>query len=141
MRRVFSSSFFTPGPLAFVGWSSKQLAYCESIRAALEAKGFSVFPVNSNPASEFGATVHRDLASVPSDVVQAFILPTGDSALAAVEELARLGFKRLLIRSGKLAAAAVAKAGELGLEVTTGCPLMAYGKGLHRFHGLLVGVR
>jgi hypothetical protein len=58
-----------------------------------------------------------------------------------VEELSRLGFRRVLLRNRKLSTAAIAKAGELGLETATGCPLMAYGKGMHRFHGLLSGVR
>jgi predicted CoA-binding protein len=141
MYRKVSKDFFQPGPLAFIGWSSKQLAYCESIKTALEARGFSLFPVNTNPASGFGPKVNRDLAAVPADVVQAFILPTGDSALASVEELAGLGFRRILVRNRKLSAAALAKAAELGVEVATGCPLMVYGTGLHRFHGLLSGSR
>jgi len=141
MRRAFSKSFFTPGPLAFVGWSSKKLAYCESIRSTLESQGFTLFSVNNSPTSGFGPEVSRDLASMPADLVQAFILPGGDPALEAVEDLARRGFRRVLIRSRKLSESAVAKARELGLDAVTGCPLMVYGRGMHRFHGLLAGLR
>lgn len=142
MIRKFSKDFFSPGPLAFVGYSSKSPAYSAEIKETLERAGFTVHPVNKNPSSMLELPLHRCLDVLPPETRQALVLLAGDRALAAVEDLGKLGYRKVLFRSRGLAGkAALERAAALGMEVAVGCPLMVYGKGLHRFHGFLAGVR
>ncbi|HOX47675.1 MAG TPA: CoA-binding protein [Spirochaetia bacterium] len=142
MIRKFSKDFFEPGPLAFLGYSSKSPAYSAEIKEALEGGGFAVHAVNKRPSAKLEAPVHSSLGELPPETRQAFVLLAGGRALEAVEELGKLGYKKVLFRSRGLAGqAALERAAALGMEVAAGCPLMAYGKGLHRFHGFLAGVR
>ncbi|MBL8968915.1 MAG: CoA-binding protein [Spirochaetaceae bacterium] len=142
MTRRVSKDFFSAGAVAFLGYSSKSEGYCGEIKEALEGAGMTVLPVNSNAAAALKTPAAKSLGELPAATKQAFVLLAGERALAATEELGRRGYTKVLFRSkGVAGPAALERAAALGMEVAVGCPLMAYGKGLHRFHGFLAGVK
>jgi predicted CoA-binding protein len=138
MPKKFSSAFFGGGPISFLGYSSRDEAYSAEILKAMSAKGLTVYPVNPRQGASFQSKVYASLSELPAKSEDAILLLSNEKADAALDELAAKGYKRVLLRHK---GTAVAKAEKLGLEVAVGCPLMAYGKGLHRFHGFLAGVR
>jgi hypothetical protein len=59
-----------------------------------------------------------------------------------VEELASRGVRRILFISGSATSPAILERCEaLGITAAVACPLMLFGRGFHRFHGWLAGVR
>ncbi len=138
MPKKFSSTFFGKGPISFLGYSSREEAYSAEILKTMTTKGLTVYPVNPKKGASYSTKVYASLDELPAKSEDAILLMSNDKAEAALNELASKGYKRVLLRQK---GSAVAKAEGLGMEVAVGCPLMAYGKGLHRFHGFLVGVK
>ncbi len=62
--------------------------------------------------------------------------------LTAIEELNEQGVKKVLVQSKRMVDDKTEEfCMENNIELTIGCALMAEGKGLHRFHGFLAGVK
>ena len=138
MPKKFSSGFFGKGPISFLGYSSREEAYSAEILKAMTGKGLTVYPVNPKQGASFSTKVYASLDELPAKSEDAILLMSNAKAESALSELAGKGYKRVLLRQK---GSAVAKAESLGMEASVGCPLMAYGKGLHRFHGFLAGVK
>ncbi|MGE5682894.1 MAG: hypothetical protein ACM34K_18660, partial [Bacillota bacterium] len=60
----------------------------------------------------------------------------------AVKQLKDFGIKRILFHNSKtVSQETLEECRQAGIETAIGCPMMIFGKGLHRFHGFLSGVK
>ncbi len=146
MRKKIARSYFSADSVLFVGYSSRNIAFCKSVREAFERAGTRVLPVNpsGNIAGEpvFPSIEAASAEGASGSVDFAVVLTKKERNLTVADELAKAGVKRVAFANSMCADRAVLdKCEELGLEAVVACPLMALGGGLHRFHGFLAGVR
>lgn len=137
-----SKGFLKDNEILFVGYSSRNRAYSNSIYQALANNGFKVFPFNTKENGSYDIKVYRKLEELPAIPKSAFVLLNKGNTAKAVRMLVDRGVKRILFYSAKGVDEETQKLCETnGIEMAAGCPMMLYGKGLHKFHGILAGVK
>jgi len=118
------AAFFAAKEMVFIGYSSRHREFCTMAAQAFTDHGTKVYPVNPNQG-DYG--------------VEVFSNRRHNDGLAA--RLAAKGVKRVLFNSRQSTDEGLsAECRSLGMTVAVSCPMMALGKGLHRFHGWLAGV-
>ncbi len=141
MNRL-TGEFLKEQEILFVGYSSRNKAYSNLVYQAFMNHGFQVYPYNTKENAFYDIKVYRKLEELPHMPKSAFILLNKENTANAVRMLSERGVKRILFYSGRIVDEATEKLCEkYEIEMATGCPMMLYGKGLHKFHGLLAGVR
>jgi len=104
--------------------------------------GHTVYPINPQGGESQGTTVYKSLAEVPGSPRQAFVLLSRDNARTILPELKQRGIGKVLFQSKSMVdAAMLSDLHAAGIKTAYGCPMMLYGKGLHKFHALLAGVK
>lgn len=137
-----SKSFLKDNEILFVGYSSRNKAYSNGIYQAFTNNGFKVYPFNTKENASYDIKVYKKPEELPTMPKSAFILLNKDNTAKAVRMLADKGVKRILFYSAKGVDEDTQKLCESkGIEMAAGCPMMLYGKGLHKFHGILAGVK
>ena len=137
-----SKDFLKDNEILFVGYSSRNKAYSNSIYQALTNHGFKVYPFNTKENGSYDIKVYRKLDELPVMPKSAFLLLSKDNTAKAVRMLADQDVKRILFYHARSVDEETQKLCEKnGIEMAAGCPMMIYGKGLHKFHGLLAGVK
>ncbi|MBH1940833.1 CoA-binding protein [Mobilitalea sibirica] len=141
MKKLYTG-FLADNELLFVGYSSRNNQYSKSIYQAFSNNGIKVYPYNTKENASYDIKVYKTLEELPKMPKAAFILLSRENTAKAVKQLADKGINKILFHSAKTADPAVIEECEKrGIETAIGCPLMLYGKGLHRFHGFLAGVK
>jgi predicted CoA-binding protein len=137
-----SKKFFKGNEILFLGYSGKNEPFCKEIVHAMSNNGFKVYPVNSNKDRKFSSKVYSSLSELPSVPENVYIMMNKENTAKAVAGLKGKGVKRILFQNKKIADNSVLdQCREMGMEVATACPMMMFGKGIHRLHGFLAGVR
>jgi predicted CoA-binding protein len=137
-----SKGFFKDNEILFVGYSSRNKQYSNMVYQALTDNGFQVYPFNTKENASYDIKVYKKLEELPVMPKTAFILLSKDNTPKAVKMLAGKGIKRILFRNASFVDEETLKECEKqGIEMAAGCPMMVYGKGLHKFHALFAGVR
>ena len=137
-----SKDFLKDKEILFMGYSSRNKAYSNGIYQALTNNGFQVYPFKTKEKASYDIKVYKKLEELPVMPKSAFILLNKDNTAKAVRMLADQGVKRILFYSARGVDEETQKLCEKnGIETAAGCPMMVYGKGLHRFHGILAGVK
>lgn len=141
MNKV-TREFFNGKDILFVGYSSRNKAYSKSIYQAFTENNIKVYPFNTKAGADFDVKVYKSLNELPVVPKTAFILLNKENTTKAVKMLSDKGINRILFYSAKAVEPAVLEeCSKQGIETATGCPMMIFGKGLHKFHALLAGVR
>ncbi len=135
----FSKDFFNENEVLFVGYSSRNKAYSNSILQAFTNNNMKVYPFNTKDAS-YDIKVYRKYDELPNMPKAAFVLLNKENTAKAVKQLIDKGVKKILFYS-KLDPATQAECDKAGVVTATGCPLMVYGKGLHKLHAFFAGVK
>ena len=137
-----SKDFLKDNEVLFVGYSSRNKAYSNSIYQAFTNHGYKVYPFNTKENASYDIKVYRKPEELPTMPKSAFVLLNKANASKAVRMLADQGVKKILFYSAKSVDEETQKlCEEKGIEMAAGCPMMIYGKGLHKLHGLLAGVK
>lgn len=137
-----TKALFKGGKVIFAGFSKRNEAYSMSIYDALSGAGLEVYPYNPRKGETFSVKVFDSLDGIPGKPNAAIIAVKADHALSLVDSLHGRGIKNILFVSRTAASPAVLqKCDSLGLTAAVACPLMLYGKGFHRFHGWLAGIK
>jgi predicted CoA-binding protein len=76
-----------------------------------------VYPVNPRVDSVEGLPAYPDLASLPERVHGVSIITPPEVTIGIVEQAARAGIRHLWMQPGAESEAAIARAGELGLNL------------------------
>lgn len=137
-----NKNFFKGNEILFVGYSSKNKAFCNSILNAFVKNGFKVYPMNTRTKDGFNVKVYQSFQELPKVPDTAYVLLNSSNAMNAIKPLKENGIKRILFQREKAVSQEVLnQCKELGIETAAGCPMMLFGSGLHRIHGLFAGVK
>ncbi len=137
-----NKNFFKGNEILFVGYSSKNKAFCNGVMNAFVKNGFKVYPMNTRTKDGFDVKVYQDFTELPKVPDTAYVLLKSGNAQNVIKPLKENGIKRILFQNEKVADQAVQEqCKQLGIETAVGCPMMLFGSGLHRIHGFFAGVK
>jgi acyl-CoA synthetase (NDP forming) len=137
-----NKEFFINDEMLFVGYSSRMVAFCKNMHQAFTNNGIKVYPFNTKKSSNYDVKVYNSLEEMTVVPKTAFILFNEDSEIKVIKQLADKGVTRILFQDSKAGRKEVIEeCSKMGIETLVACPLMKFGKGLHRFHGFCAGVR
>jgi acyl-CoA synthetase (NDP forming) len=137
-----NKDFFKDNDVLFVGYSSRNSGYSKIVYQAFTDNKIKVYPYNKKENATYDVKVYKNLSELPVMPKNAYILLNKDNTAKAVKELIGKGVKRILFYSQKTVEPSIAAECEkAGIETAYGCPMMVYGKGFHKFHALLAGVK
>jgi predicted CoA-binding protein len=127
--RARIDAFLNGAPHAVVGASTDRAKYGNKVLRAYLQRGRPVYPVNPRAAQVEGLTAFPSLGALPEKPHGVSIVTPPAISARIVEEAAQLGIRHLWMQPGAESQAAVARAGELGLELIAGgpCILVALG--------------
>ncbi len=137
-----NKGFLKDKDILFVGYSSRNKGFCNSVMNAFVKNGFKVYPMNTRSTEGFDVKVYKSFEELPKVPETAYVLLNGVNAINSIKTLKENGVKRVLFQNEKVAEKAVVElCREQGIETAVGCPMMLFGSGLHRLHGFLSGVK
>ncbi len=137
-----TKGFFTEKEIIFMGYSSRTPQFSSMIYKAFTDAGLKVFPVNHKEKGKFDVKVYKDISELPSAPKTAYILLNRENAEKAVEQLKNNGIRKILFHRGKTSDQKLLdECAQAGIETAVACPMMLFGKGLHRLHGFFAGVK
>ncbi len=137
-----SKDFFTENEIIFVGYSSRNNQYSNSIYQAFTNHDMKVYPVNSKANSGFSIKVYQNLSELPRIPKTAFVLLNQENTKRAVKQLMEAGVKKILFLNSKTVDTETLKeCSQQNIETAIGCPLMIFGTGIHKIHAFFAGVK
>ena len=134
-------NFIIDNQILFLGVAKKYKMFCNTAYKAFVKNGIKVFPVKIDDAA-YDFDAFNSIDDIPVLPKTAYsILDTPDNK-KIVKELKNKGVAKILFNSKNIIdEELISLCKNLGLEVAVSCPLMLYGRGFHRFHGFLSGVK
>ena len=141
MKKI-SREFLAENELIFVGYSGRNQSFSKSIYKGFMDNGITVYPMNTKSGANYEVKVYQNFDDLPKIPQTAFVLVNKNNAEKAVKELAEKGVKKIFFQSKRsINEAVIDVCNESGIELAVGCPMMLFGRGLHRFHGFISGVK
>lgn len=122
-------TFFAGNCFAVVGASADRAKYGNKVLRSYIQAGRRVFPVNPRVDSVEGLPAYPDLASLPERVHGVSIITPPGVTIGIVEQAARAGIRHLWMQPGAESEAAIARAGELGLNLIHSGPCVLVKQG------------
>lgn len=116
------ADFLAAGPYAVAGASNDRTKYGNRVLRAYLAHGLTAHPVHPREKLVEQIPAYADLASLPERVRGLSIVTPPVVTERLVDEAAAAGITRIWMQPGAESAAAVRRAGELGLSVISGGP-------------------
>jgi predicted CoA-binding protein len=131
--------FLNDKKVAIVGASNKKDNFGRSIMTELSKAGYEVFPVNPRCEEVEGVACVPSVRDLPEQVKGVILAIPSTLTEEVVSECAGTPIKRVWMIKGMGRGAYSEKAHELckahNIEVVYGfCPMMFFGKGMHKFH-------
>ena len=126
--------------LAVVGASRSGGKIGNAIVENLAEKGYEVYPVHPSAKEIQGRVCHPDLASVKELVDGVVICIPPEQSLEIVKEAAEAGIKKVWLQQGAYNMDVLARAADLGLDITAGKCIMMYAepvKSVHKVHQMI----
>jgi uncharacterized protein len=132
-----SEAFVAQKTLAVVG-VSRTRGFGNRLFRHLKAKGYRVFPVNSQSDTVEGETCFRRLDDLPEPVQGVVTVVPPEQTRNLVEDCARLGIPRVWMQQGSESEAAIALCRDKGIAEVHGACLIMHTRGgfphsLHRW--------
>lgn len=138
----FNKNFFTDSEVLFVGYSSRNKAYSNSVYQAFTNNNIKVYPYNTKDNTTFDIKVYRKLDELPAVPKSAYILLNKENSAKVVKQLIENGVNKILFYSkSTVEPATLQECESAGVTTAIGCPLMVYGNGIHKLHAFLAGVK
>lgn len=140
--RNLKNEFFTEKDILFIGYSSRAPQFSNMIYKAFTDAGIKVYPINPKSSSNYTIKVYHDISELPKVPSTAYILLNNNNAKSVVKQLKDCGVKKILFHRGRTADQSLLdECKQAGIETAVACPMMMFGSGIHRLHGLLAGVK
>ncbi len=134
--------FFPGDEVLFMGYSAKNQGFSSKIYQAFSNHGIKVYPLNSKESENYAVKVYKSIDELPRIPKTAYILLNKESTRKVIKELSNKGIKNIVFqRSGNVDRSILEECTRLGMKTIVACPMMSFGSGIHRFHGLLAGIR
>ena len=138
----FSKDFYEGNEVLFVGYSGKNQGFSKMIYQAFTDNGIKVYPMNSKDGATYDVKVYKNFEELPQKPKTAFLLLNKENTRKVIQGLADNGIKKIQFQTkGNVDNAILEQCKNLGIKTIVACPMARFGKGLHRFHGYLAGVR
>lgn len=139
----FSKNFFKNDDVVlFVGYSSRNKGYSNSVLQAFSNCQIRVYPYNTREDAAFDTKVYKKLDELPGVPTSAYVLLNKDNTKMAVTQLIDKGIKKILFYSkNTVDPATIEECDRAGVVTAIGCPLMVYGSGFHKLHAFFAGVK
>ena len=134
------NEFLTVKHIAIAGVSRKSKGkWGNELMKELSKKGYSIYPLNPNADEVANVKCYRTIKDLPSVVKSLIIVTQPEVCEQIVKEAKQAGMERVWMQksSGKGSSTpeAIQFCKENNLSFVYGlCPMMAYGKGPHKFH-------
>lgn len=137
-----SKDFFNDSDVLFVGYSSRNKAYSNSVLQAFTSHNIKLYPYNNKDNTTYDTKVYKKLEELPVMPKTAYILLNKTNTSKAVKQLIENGFTKILFYSKTTVdPATLEECDKAGIVTAIGCPLMIFGTGLHKFHAFFAGVK
>lgn len=137
-----SKDYFTNNEVLLVGYSSKTNSLSKIVYKTLVNSGIKVYPYNNKVNGNYDIKVYDSLSKLPKVPKCAIVLLNKENGKNAIKELGKSGIKRILFQSKRIVDNEMLEdCKRMGIETAIACPMMILGSGLHKFHGILAGVR
>lgn len=136
------NEFLTEKEILFMGYSSRNPMFSNTVYKAFTDAGYKVYPVNTRKDSKFDIKVYNNLSEIPKIPTTAYVLMNNKNAREAVKQLKDSGVKKILFHIGKTAdKALLEECNASGIQTAVACPMMIFGSGLHKLHAFFAGVK
>ncbi len=136
------NEFFKEKEILFMGYSSRAPQFSNMIYKAFTDAGMKVYPVNPKASVKYDVKVYHDIGELPRVPSTAYVLLNNSNAKKAVRQMIDCGVKKIMFHRGKTADQSLLdECNKAGVETAVACPMMLFGSGLHKLHGLLAGVK
>lgn len=140
MKKI-NKEFLNCKELLIVGYPAAEDVFMKGLLEACLNSGIKVFPLAFAEGS-YNVKVYKALAELPKVPACAYIYLEKEHIQPVIRQLAESGVKRVLFHWKKdFDQGIIDECEKAGLEAAVGCPMMVLGKGYHKFHALLAGVR
>lgn len=116
------AAFLDGEAYAVVGASRDRAKYGNKVFRVYLQKGRTVYPVNPAAPKIEGHTAYASVGELPEKVHGISVITPPAVTERVVEEAAAAGVRHVWMQPGAESAAAVARCGELGMEVIAGGP-------------------
>lgn len=137
-----NQDFFINKEVLFVGYSSRNNKYSKAIYEAFSNNGIKVYPFNSKDNTKSDVKVYNSLDNLPTIPKCAYVLMNKNNTNKIVKQLADNGIKKILFHSSRtVEPATLDECNKMGIETAVACPMMIFGSGIHKIHGIFAGVR
>ncbi len=134
-------NFIIDNQIFFLGVAKKYKMYCNTAYKVFVKNGIKVFPVKIDDAACNFNTFSsiNEIPVLPKTAYSILDIPDNKKI---VKELKNKGVAKILFHSKNIIdEELISLCKNIGLEVAVSCPLMLYGRGFHRFHGFISGVK
>lgn len=114
--------------VAIIGASTQRHKYGNRAVRAYQAKGYTVYPINPAAAAIEGLKAYASIRDVPAahlDLVTLYLPP--EVGLQIIEDIACKQVDEVLLNPGADSDELIARGRQLGLNMTTGCSIVAIG--------------
>jgi predicted CoA-binding protein len=140
MKKI-DKNFVENKEVLFLGVAQRYKMFSQMAYKGFVANGIKVFPVSVDDES-YGFQTYKSIDELPAVPKTAYTILDAPDTKKLVPKLKDKGVTKLLFHSANIYDdELVAQCQKAGIEVAASCPLMLYGKGLHRFHGFISGVK
>jgi predicted CoA-binding protein len=137
-----SKDYFTDKEVLIVGYPLKNDPDMKMILKAFQRNSIKVYALNSKAEGDADIKLYKSFAELPKVPECAYIYLAKEDITAWIGAIAASGVKRVLFHSKRdVDQSQVEECKKAGLETAIACPMMLLGKGIHRFHAMLAGVR
>jgi predicted CoA-binding protein len=121
-HKTLIADFLSAGPYAVAGASSDRAKFGNKVLRAYREHGYEAWAVNPREKVVEGEPAYPDLASLPGKARGLSVITPPPVTEKLVEEAAKAAITRIWMQPGAESAAAVRRAGELGIAVISGGP-------------------
>lgn len=135
--KVPSKDIFTNNEVVIVGYSKttshfSNHVYNEFIKAGIQAYAFNP-NINSYNIKVFNR--YKDINNLPDTAV---VLLNRESLKLGIDDILNAGFKTIIVNNKNSVTINIEdKCREKNVELHVVCPLMIFGKGIHKFHKII----
>lgn len=137
-----SKDFFSSKEVVFIGYSGRNQVFSRMVYQAFVKNGLTVYPINKEKDRSFDIEVYNNFSDLPKIPEAAYVLLRKQNSADVVSTLKDNGIKKVLFHSNRnVDQATLNKCEEMGIETAVGCPMMVYGKGLHKLHAFFKGIK
>lgn len=138
----FGKNFFNEKDILFVGYSSRNEAYSNIVLQAFTNNNIKVYPYNTKENAAFNTKVYKRLDELPVIPKAAYVLLNKSNTAKVVKQLIDNGITKILFYSkNTVDSDTLSECEKAGVVTSIGCPMMIYGKGIHKLHALFAGVK